>query len=213
MNQQSPFVVTQLVPEGNEGRPAGVYQLTANSVSPQQFVGRDDMGMPVYETIPTVYWRYFAMLDGGWNKVPLRTGSVFSMHEDAIAYERMVISDLIRAGCVPGWLCPYSTEYTHITRGPFVKIPNGEEACNGDEASGGCVHLKALMAKRQKAALDKHTAEVTRIESLKDDQIARMRDGIIEGVGGAIAKHLAAAAPQDVMKASKQRLRDGKGEE
>ncbi len=204
--QQSPFVVSQLTPEGSDGRPAGVYQLTANSVSPSRVTGRDENGMPVEETVPTVYFRHFAMIDGGWNKVPLRTGSVFSMHEDAVAYERMITTELIRAGCIPGWLCPYSTEHTHLTRGAFVKVPDGASDCGGNEAAGGCSHLKEVMVRRKAVALEKHMSEVRRIESMKDDQIDRMAKGMIEGVGTAIAKHLSA---QDQLAASRQKLRKG----
>jgi hypothetical protein len=206
----SPFVVSQLTPQGTDGRPAGIYQLDANSVSPTRVVGRDENGMPVEETVPTVYWRHFAMPDGGWNKVPLRTGSVFSMHEDAVAYERMVTTDLVRAGAIPGWLCPYSTEFTHLTRGPFVPVPAGEEDCGGNEQAGGCKHMKALMARRKAIALEKHTAEVRRIESLKSDEINRMRDGIVEGVGTVIGKFMSA---QDGLAASRAKLKAGKGEE
>jgi hypothetical protein len=203
-NEESPFVVSELRPQRRDQHGRGVYQLTATSASPKRFTGRDEHGMPIEDTLPTVYWKYFVMPSGNVNKVPLRTGSVFSKHVDAVAYETETITELIESGCIPLWLCPYSTDYTHITHGPFAKPPAGEEACGG--AEDGCSHLKKIMKVRQERVLTKHNAEVKRIEAMKDDQIERMAKGMVEGVGQAMAKHLTA---QDALNAGKNRLRKG----
>ncbi len=211
MNRQhsNPFVVSELKPQRLDGSKRGVYQLTAQSAHPTRIVGRDEDGMPVEDTIPTVSWRHFVMPSGCINKVPIRTSSASPEDDNSMAYEQMVTVDLITAGAIPLAMCPYSTEYTHITRGPFVKPQPGEEACAGDEANGGCSHMKALMERRKAKVRTKHEAEVRRIESMKNDEIERMQRGIVAGVGEVMAKHL---APQDAASAARNRLRTGKGE-
>lgn len=205
--QQSPFVVTQLRPEGDGGRAGGVYQLTASSVSPTRFCGRDENGMPLEETIPTVHWDYFVDPAGNVCKVPLRTSSVLSMDTEAVRYEQMVVTDLLRTGWIPLSKCPFTNEYHFIVGGPLAKPPKGVEDCGGSK--DGCNHLKAIIEKRQERTATKARKEVERIEAMKADEISKMREGIVEGVGEVMAKHLAA---QDDRKLAKNRLRDGKGE-
>lgn len=206
MSNQNPFVVSELHPERRDGSRRGVYQLNATSAHPVRHIGRDEDGMPIEDTLPTVAWRYFVTSSGCINKVPIRTCSVSSNDVDGMHYEQMIESEKVERGWIPLALCPYSTQFQHITKGPFVKPPAGEEDCGGDEKNGGCVHMKALMVRRKEKVLKKHTAEVRRIEAMKDDQIERMRDGIVEGVGKAMANAL------DVASAAKSRLRTGKGE-
>ena len=206
MSNQSPFVVPELRPERRDGGKRGVYQLNASSAHPVRHIGRDEDGMPIEDTIPTVTWRYFVTASGCINKVPIRTCSVSSNDVDGQQYEQSVTISKIERGWIPLSLCPYSTEYTHITKGPFVKPPAGETECQGDEANGGCSHMKALMKRRQEKVLKKHQSEVRRIESMKNEEIERMRDGIVEGVGKAMANAM------DSVNAAKNRLRSGKGE-
>ena len=203
--RESPFVVQQLRPQ-RVGGTAGVYQLTQASTHPTAIGGRDSLGHPIEETIPTVYWRYFVMPDGCINRVPLRTGSVFSMDVDAQKYEQETVHDLITEGAIPLSLCPNSTEWTHITKGPFAKVGDGQD-CGGNEKAGGCEHMKKLMEARKAHVLEKHRAEIKRIESMRDEErkneAALLRDGIVEGVGQVMAKHLQ----------QKQRLREGRSSE
>lgn len=210
IDPNNPHVVQQLRPVNPTGTSTATYQLTKASVSPTRIVGRDARGFPIEETVPTVYWRPFLMLDGCINKVPLRTGSVPSMHGDAIAYEHETMYDLVVAGCIPAWLCPFSTSYTHLTHGPFVTPGPGEEDCGGSAAEGGCSHLKKVAAIRKQFVLENYNRDMERFASEHRAEFERMRDGIVDGVGAAVAKYM---TPQAKAEGARQRMRDGKGDE
>lgn len=199
----------QLRPVNPTGQSTQTYQLTKASVHPTRIVGRDERGFPIEDTVPTVYWRPFLMVDGCINKVPLRTGSVPSMHADALAYENETLYDLITAGCIPAWLCPYSTNFSYITHGPFATPPAGETDCGGSTAEGGCVHLQKIAKVRKDEVLRRYNADQQRFAAQYAEEFNRMRDGLVAGVGEAIARHM----PQPSVQAARQRLRDGKGEE
>jgi len=103
----------------------------------------------------------------------------------------------------------------HITGGAFVQPGPGDVDCGGVDTEHGCVHLQALAKERK--------AEVKRVNDLAEAAFAaehkqefeRMRDGIVAGVGSAVgiamADHLGRGTQRS--DASKQRLRDGKGDE
>jgi hypothetical protein len=196
----NPFVVEQLTPQNSDGRPTGTYQLSKESVSPSRVIGRDARGYPIEDTIPTAgKWAYFLMADGCMNKVPLRSGSVPSQHADAIAYETETIHDMVMGKAIPGWLCPYSTQYTHLTRGPFVPVPVGEQDCGGVANEHGCKHLQAIAKLRKDEVLRIYNLDAERFKLEHKQEHERLRDGIIDGVGAAIAQHMAAtpAAARD----------------
>lgn len=207
---QNPNVVQQLRPRNPQGVSTATYELTKATAHPTRIVGRDARGMPVEDTIPTVFWRPFLMADGCINKVPLRTASVPSMHADAVSYENETMYDLITSGCIPAWLCPYSTQYASWTHGPFATPPNGETDCGGSNGPNGCVHLQAIAKSRKEHVLecyrrdqDSFTKEYAHQRS---QELAQMRDGIVEGVSEAMARHL---TPQAKAEAARQKLRDG----
>ena len=218
MNIENPNVVEQLRPTSRNGENNTLtYQLTKQSVHPMRTVGRDARGFPIEETVPTVPWQPFLMLDGCINKVPMRTGSVPSMHADAKAYEQETLYDLIVAGCIPAWMCPYSTHFASWTHGPFVAAPNGETDCGGSTAAGGCDHLKAVGEIRRE-----HVREIYRLDVeafTKDQANARkkefedMRDGIVAGVGEAIAKHIVPTSQQALDARRNRTEKQLKGEE
>jgi hypothetical protein len=203
----SPFEVDQLKPEGMGGKSGKTYQLTAASVSPVRITGRDELGFPVEETIPTVYYRLFVHPRGSVDKVPMRTASVFSMEPEAERYEQIIERDLVSAGWIPFEMCPYSTAYRHITGGPFVKPPadatDADLKCNG--SPNGCAHMNRLIDVRKAFALKVHNAEHDRVYAMKHEDAQKMIEGISEGVGAALAKHI------DV-KARRNNLKEGKGE-
>lgn len=207
----NPNVVDQLSPINPTGQSTKTYQLTKASVSPSRIIGRDARGFPIEDTIPTVPWRWFLSADGCMNKVPIRTGSVPSMHADALAYEQETYYDLIMAGWIPGWLCPYSTKFAHITNGPFAAIPAGESDCGGSEREGGCEHLKRLGKVRRDEVLKAYNADLDRFNERRDEEYSRMRAEIVQGVGEAIAKH--ALPAQAKAESAKQRLRSGQSED
>lgn len=204
MSNQSPFVVENLTPRNNTGQPTATYELTKASVSPSRVVGRDRRGFPLEETVPTVYWQPFLMLDGGINKVPLRTGSVFSMQAEAVAYENETVTELVTLGCIPAWLCPHSTKFQHITGGPFV--PGGQD-CGGKPE--GCEHIHAIAAARKADVLERYNAEAKLLADKEAERYANMTNSIVEGVGAAIAKH-AVAQGSTTAASRKANLRDGK---
>jgi hypothetical protein len=222
-NLQSPFVVTELRPVNKDGQEQATYQLSKASVSPQVQVGRDARGFPQLETVPTVPWKPFLMPDGCINKVPIRTGSVPSMHADAIAYENETVTDLILAGAIPAWLCPYSTKYSHLTDGPFAQLPTDEHGhpiasdCGGSHQPAGCLHLQAIAKVRRDEVFRKHQAEMETFSKQRDVEYERMRGELVKGIGEAVgesmAKHMAAnLTPQQRAEAAKQRLKDNKSD-
>lgn len=206
----NPFVVDQLTPQNTDGRPNGTYQLSKASVSPTRIIGRDARGFPVEDTIPTAAkWGYFLMPDGCTNKVPLRTGSVPSMHADAIAYENEVTYDIVMAGGIPSHLCPYSTTMYHITKGPFAAIPPGEQDCGGVNSENGCTHLQGIAKARKAEVVRLYNLEAEKFKAESEEVHARMRADIVEGVGAAIAKHVSPIAQRSE---NAKRLKDGRGE-
>lgn len=207
MSKQSQFVVDQLRPEGLGGGAGGVYQLTASSVSPSRIIGRDEVGMPIEDTVPAAYWRY--MLDPAGNicKVPLRTAAVFSMEPEAERYEQQQIKELIGSGWIPMDLCPHSTEYTHITRGPFAKAPAGVEACDGKKSETGCEHMQKVTADRRLRSKAKHDAAQTKLTTMSTEEANRQLEQTTKAFGMALAQHMPDPSRQ------RQNLARGKGEE
>ena len=205
MSKVSPFQVDNLTPKNSTGQSTQTYELSQLSVSPSRRVGRNALG-PIEETVPTTHWANFLMLDGCTNKVPLRTGSVYSEQAEAKAYEIEVTSELVNEGCIPAHLCPYSTAMAHFIGGPFVTPPAGEKDCGGtgnpQDAGIGCAHLQAVAALRKAAVLAKHNAEMELYSKMKDDEINRLKEGIVQGVGEAIAQNMPAG------QARKQQLKD-----
>jgi hypothetical protein len=196
---QNPFVVDQLRPVNKDGQSDLMYQLSKASVSPSRIVGRDARGMPKLDTLPTVMWKPFLMLDGCINKVPIRTGSVPSMHQDATAYENETFYDLIVAGCIPSWLCPYSTRFQHITNGPFAEIPPGERDCGGSEQPGGCTHLQRIAHERKQLVLENYQRELATFAAERDqkyDTIRKEMREMVLGIGEAVSERLGTNAPQ-----------------
>lgn len=202
---RSPYEVDQLVPQGLNGSAGKVYQLTQTSVHPTRAIGRDEIGRVIEDTVPTVYWKFMVHPKGSIDKVPMRTCSVFSMEPEAERYETMITRQAIAAGWIPLELCPYSTEWTHITHGPFVRIPDGESACAG--SPGGCVHMHRVIAARKVWAKTIHDADQAAVYSLKNEDAKKLAEQISEGVGAALARHV------DNLTASRAKLRSGKGEE
>lgn len=231
----NPFVVDQLRPVNKDGQSDLTYQLDKASVNPQRVVGRDARGMPKLDTLPTVTWKPFLMLDGCIHKVPVRTGSVPSMHQDAVAYENETFYDLIVAGCIPAWLCPYSTRFQHITNGPFADPPIGVRDCGGSNQPGGCEHLRAIAEERKKLVLENYEREMKTFAADRDKKHESLRQEMRElvlGIGAVVGEAIgnrpqAAPIPQEPSTAApvpepaaalsnaearRQRLREGRSD-
>lgn len=211
----NPFVVDQLTPQNQSGQSTQTYQLTKSSVSPVRHTGRDARGFPIEDTVPTsAKWEFWLMADGCINKVPLRTGSVPSNHTDAIAYENETVYDLVVSGAIPVRLCPYSTKFQHLTGGgPFASPPPGVTDCGGSASEHGCVHLQEIAKARREEVLRIYNLDAEAFKSNAKEEHRRMLEGIVDGVGAALAKHAAPAASATAQRANAaQRLRDGKGE-
>lgn len=211
MSNQNPFVTDQLTARNPNGQSNATYELTKSSANPVRHIGRDGRGFPIEDTIPTASkWGWFLMPDGGLNKVPLRTGSVPSMHADAIAYENEVTYDIVMAGGIPAHLCPYSTELSYITKGPFAQPPPGVTDCGGSTKEGGCIHLQEIRKARIAEVQRRYDLDLEQFTSRQHEEYERMRQGIVQGVGEAIAKH--AVNPVAARAEKAQRMREGKDE-
>lgn len=208
-NHNSPFVVDQVRPVSPDGQSTQTYQLSRASASPSRVIGRDARGLPVEDTLPTVPWRPFLSMDGCINKVPMRTASVPSNHADAVAYENETVSELVSVGFIPAWLCPYSTKFTHLTNGPFAAPPPGVTDCGGSNNEKGCEHLQAIAKVRREEVIRLNNLAEQQFSAKRDEEFNRLREGIVQGVGEAIAKHV---GPQSRTERA-QKLRDGKGED
>jgi hypothetical protein len=205
--QHSPFVVSSLRPETMTGQVGGVYQLTNASVSPTRIIGRDEIGMPIEDTVPAAYWKYFVHPCGAINKVVLRTAAVFDMSPEAERYEIQVTREIVGQGWIPLAMCPYSFELSHVTGGAFVKVPDGEKDCGGKP--DGCDHMKSVIASRVARAKKKHDDDERALHAIKHEEAERMIAAVSEGVGIAMARH---ADPKAARKAMSSHLA-GKGED
>ncbi len=204
IQSHSSYSKTELRPQGINGQMGTVYQLNANSVSPQVVTGRDELGQPIIETIPTVYYRIFLTMDGCENRVPMRTGSGNNMEPEAVRYEHQQTKELIEAGWIPVEVCPYTHKFEHYLGGAFVKVPDGERDCGGKP--DGCDHLKKVAAGRKAIAHKKWEAQNKSVQSMKAEDVSRMMESVAEGVGVAIANHMGGK------QSASARMRDGKGE-
>jgi len=213
-DRNSQFTVDRLTPERIGGGTNASYALTGASVNPTMIVGSDDAGMPVEETVPAVYSRMFVGLDGCIRNDPMRTSAVFSMEPEAERYEIVRTKENIQAGVFPLEVCPYTTEFAHIRRGPLVKIPEGEEACGGSNklirdgsgqiSSGGCEHMQKLIATRKALSRAKHDKLQESSKTMKSEDVEKLMESTAKAFGVA----LQAANPD----AAKARLRSGQGE-
>lgn len=172
------FVVSELKPRdrtGNVTRGGDTFELSLQSINNEVIVGRDRLGKPIVENRPLNYWRPFLTAEGTINNVPLRTGAVFSMHSDALAYEQETRYELLMAGWIPVSDCPYTQLYRALTGTPhLIPNPTNEPDCGGNEAAGGCVHLKALQAERATAAAGTHAREAEEWAKSSNEQKANM---------------------------------------
>lgn len=208
MYEQSPFVVDSLRPETLGGSGGRVYQLTAASASPTRIIGRDEVGMPIEDTVPAAKWLWFVHPCGAPNKVPMHTAVAIGSIADAEKYEIATTRNLIASGWIPLWVCPYTFEYKHVTGGPFVKVPEGESDCGGHPE--GCSHLKAVMRVRTERALKKHGDEEARLTRMRHEDTERLVAAMSEGVGQVLARH---ADPRAAKKAQAASMATGRGEE
>ena len=210
----SQFTVAELKPERIGGGSNQSYNLTQSSVSPTRIVGSDEAGMPVEETIPTAYSRYFVGLDGCIKDVPMRTAAVFSMEPEAERYEMVVAKEIIAAGQMPLEVCPYTFQFQHIKRGALVAVPPGETDCGGSPklirggdgqiVSGGCEHMQKVIDLRKANTRAKHDKLQESSKNLKSEDVQVMME--------ATAKAFGVAMQQNARDQNKDRLRGGQGE-
>ena len=213
-DKASQFTVTELKPERIGGGSNASYNLTQSSVNPTRIVGSDDAGMPVEESIPTAYSRYFVGLDGCIKDVPMRTAAVFSMEPEAERYEMIVTKEIIGAGQLPLDACPYTYQYQHAKRGPLVAVPAGESDCGGSATlirdgygqitSGGCTHMQKVIDLRKSNARVKHEKLQEQSKTMKTEDVERLME--------TTAKAFGVAMQNNARESNKDRLRNGQGE-
>ncbi len=197
----SPYLVSELRPEGVNGQRGGTYQLNAVSASPTRITGRDEIGMPVEETLPHGPWREFVHPSGCLNKVPMFT-SVGDVSLEHTRYGQQMERDLVASGWIPSDMCPYSFEYKHFNGGSFVKVPQGEVDCGGSKADGGCVHLQKVITARLAASRKKHDADQAALTTMKMPDVEKMMSAAVAaGIG-------MATDPKQSKAANAARLRD-----
>jgi hypothetical protein len=218
-DRNSPFVVSSLKPESLGGDKGMTYQLTVNSTNPTRTVGVDEAGMPVEESVPAAYSKYFVGLDGCIKDVPMRTGAGFSSEPEAERYEQVVTKEIVRAGQLPLDACPYGGAYMHVTGLPsLVKIPKGETPCmgngqvirdpeSGQIRTGGCLHMQKVIEERLARAKKKHDDIQAKASHWKSEDVEQMMQKTAEAFGAAMAKNANAQ-----LAGAKSNLKAGKGE-
>jgi hypothetical protein len=205
-NHNSPYARDFLVPERTGGGSSRAYQLTADSVSPTRITGRDKAGRPIEETIPVAYHKRFVMLDGGINRVPLRTAAVFSMEPQHERYEHITTRELLRAGCMPLEVCPYTQQHFAVTgTRHLVDNPDKIEDCGGH--AEGCSHMQEVIKLRREQARAEWEESQKSMQSMKSDDVERLMQTTAKAFGVALSQN------QTDQKAARRNLRDGKGEE
>lgn len=220
---QSPFVGNSLVPEGLQGG-GGVYQLTADSVSPT-ITTFDANGMPVEETVPHSYWEWWIGLSGCAKRVPMRSAPIFMRDHDSERYQMQLTRDHIRAGQLPAWVCPYTMDYKSVKGGALAPVPAGESDCggSGEAYRGGvgptgpsavkvCSHMQKIMDQRRVASQAAHDKNQQDVERMSSRQVEQLTAGIGAAFGQALAHHSAITTSADP-KAARAAMRSGKGEE
>jgi hypothetical protein len=216
MNPLSQFVVDSLVPD-NRSEQGRAYQLNDTSVSPIRIVGYEN-GIEIEETICALAKSAkFVDRDGNICDVPLRTGRVLSNAPEAVLYEQILVTDLIRQGQIPLEACPHTTDFRSIVgrNTPLVKPPEGYEGnCPG---SGGaqtlersCIHMQKLIKERREASALRASKEDEKLKQMKPSDVAALVKELGEAFGESVTT--AMAAGKGAHADARKNLREGKGE-
>lgn len=172
-----------LGPSGSAPTHAQSYELTRFSAHPIAVTGRDRLGRPIEETINIHYSQKWVHPSGTINNVPMRTGAIFSMTPSARAYEDETTFELLNEGWIPLRCCPYTQEWRAITRTKhLVDNPTNEPDCGGDEANGGCVHLKAIIAERKAAFRTNYELELEMHNRMNSSQAKNLLEQMTEAL-------------------------------
>lgn len=189
------YTVSTLQPKGPGGAAltgGATYELTKASVSPTRIVGRDRRGRAVYETVPIGYSQLWVHPSGTINNCVMRTGAVWSMHPDAVAYENEMTHVQISEGWIRLDTCPYTTAFREITGTPcLIDNPTNEPDCGGKP--DGCSHLKVVITERLAAFKAEHDLAEAQFNAMSPTQ-AR---GLIEQWTDAMAALRNTASPAD----------------
>lgn len=114
--------------------------------------------------------------------------AILSMDPNAVAYETETMLDLVSMGWIPLWVCPYTTHFGHITGTRcLVDNPDNIPDCGGDEANGGCVHLKPIIAGRQAAFLKAYQDELEQHNRMTKAQASDLLQRMAQAIDVAAA--------------------------
>jgi hypothetical protein len=215
MNPLQQFVVDSLVPD-NRSEQGRAYQLNDTSVSPIRIVGYEN-GVEIEETICALAKSAkFVDRDGNICDIPLRTGRVLSNAPEAVLYEQILVTDLIRQGQIPLEACPHTTDFRSIVgRGtPLVAAPKDYEGnCSGapgaDRLERSCVHMQKLVKERRAASALRTAKEDDKLKQMKPSDVAALVKELGEAFGETVASAVAGKA---VATDARKNLREGKGE-
>lgn len=209
-NYQSPFAVDVLQPENLTGSGGKIYPLKEASVHPTAYVGTDDAGMPIEDTIPPGYWQWWIGISGCLKRVPMRTAAVFSMEPEAERYEMIQTRRMIRDGQMPAWVCPHTLEFKHIKGGALA--PGGEDCGGSGDAYKHtiahpkvCKHMQAVIDKRKAAAKAAHDAAQQQLDRMSVAQAEKMQEQTIKAFGVVMQ-------PLIDQTATRAKLRKGEGD-
>lgn len=202
----SPHTVTSLPVATRDGRPLeSTYALNQASVSPSMVMGRDSLGRPNVEPVPTCAWLYMMHPCGAFNKVPIRTGSVYSEQAEAKQYEFETMSELLIEGWIPLHVCPYTSQYQQTTGTRcLVDNPGNEPDCGGAPktwgAPKGCEHIHTLAAARTAEFRRQHDEDVKRMTPSDPNAANKLMQQMAEAFATMNAQPASEAHTDDIPK-------------
>lgn len=157
------------------------FQLTGDSVSPTRLIKRDEDGFDIEETITCYPWHEkFVDRAGNVCDVVLCNARTTPKTNEAVIYREQMRTEWLRAGGLPLGECPYapSGEYRRLLgTDRLVEPPKNakgepEASCSGH--ADGCVHMKAVIAKRQKQQSVKTAKQEAASASINANQLEQM---------------------------------------
>jgi hypothetical protein len=193
------FTVTELRAP-SDTRAGGVYQIDASSSAPMRIVGRDKLGRPIEETIPTVYYHVWIDPSGNVLKVPMRTSSVYSIDGEAARYEQDTTIDLLRSGWLPMHHCPYTPVFRNVTFTPYL-VANDDRVDDCGGKPDGCEHLKPILAARRRLDKERHAEQEEQFARLNPSQASDLLQrlaqslSVVEGIADRGEEMATAPAP------------------
>ena len=144
-----------------------IAQITRASIGRTVVVGRDEMGYPIHDKLPSKAGEKFLDKAGNESHVDLACHRV-NTAETKEKYGRRIYREKIAEGWLPKNLCPLTEQFEDLVGGPLITPLKGEKKCKLDRAEvahlesirqwHGCEHYRRVKAQREEVARQKGEA-------------------------------------------------------